>query len=148
MAFEVNRRRPADEINEGLPELMGKTAIDVSRANPDRLFAMVEADPGGGLFRSDDAGASWELVSDDWTIRAGKKVVDIEVFADPIDQETVHVLNAPMMKSTWRANLLERSVLHGDTHDLWINPDDNKVMINANDEAHVSFNAGDHVHTE
>ena len=132
-----------DEINEGLPELMGKTAIDVSRANPDRLFAMVEADPGGGLFRSDDAGASWELVSDDWTIRA-RAWYYIEVFADPIDQETVYVLNAPMMKSIDGGRTFSSvPVLHGDTHDLWINPDDNKVMINANDGgAHVSFNAG------
>lgn len=132
-----------NEINHGLPELMGKTAIDVSRANPDRLFAMVEADPGGGLFRSDNAGQSWELVSDDWTIRA-RAWYYIEVFADPVDEETVYVLNAPMMKSIDGGRTFSNvPVLHGDTHDLWINPDDNKVMINANDGgAHVSFNAG------
>ncbi|NIU18290.1 MAG: hypothetical protein GWN79_03970, partial [Actinobacteria bacterium] len=56
----------------------------MSRANPDRVFAMVEADPGGGLFRSDDAGASWTLVSDDWTIRA-RAWYYIEVYADPVD---------------------------------------------------------------
>lgn len=131
------------EINDGLPELMGKTSIDVSRANPDRLFAMIEADPGGGLFRSDDAGASWQLVSDDWTIRA-RAWYYIEVYADPLDEETVYVLNAPMMKSIDGGRTFENvPVLHGDTHDLWINPDDNEVMINANDGgAHVSFNAG------
>lgn len=131
------------EINTGLPELMGKTAIDVSRANPDRLFAMVEADPGGGLFRSDDAGRSWRLVSEDWTIRA-RAWYYIEVFADPMDEETVYVLNAPMMKSIDGGRTFTSvRVLHGDTHDLWINPDDNDVMINANDGgAHVSFNGG------
>ena len=131
------------EINTGLPELMGKTSIDVSRADPDRLFAMVEADPGGGLFRSDDAGASWQLMSDDWTIRA-RAWYYIEVYADPLDEETVYVLNAPMMKSIDGGRTFTNvRVLHGDTHDLWINPDDNEVMINANDGgAHVSFNAG------
>ena len=131
------------EINDGLPELMGKTSIDVSRANPDRLFAMVEADPGGGLFRSDDAGRSWQLMSDDWTIRA-RAWYYIEVYADPVDENTVYVLNAPMMKSIDGGRTFSNvPVLHGDTHDLWINPDDNEVMINANDGgAHVSFNAG------
>jgi photosystem II stability/assembly factor-like uncharacterized protein len=132
------------EINEGLPELMGKTSIDVSRANPDRLFAMIEADPGGGLFRSDDGGASWSLVSDNWTIRA-RAWYYIEVFADPLDEETVYVLNAPMMKSIDGGRTFANvPVPHGDTHDLWISPDDSDVMINANDGgANVSFNGGD-----
>jgi photosystem II stability/assembly factor-like uncharacterized protein len=133
-----------EQINAGLPETMGKTSIDVSRANPDRVFAMIEADPGGGLFRSDDGGQSWQLVSDNWTIRA-RAWYYIEVFADPMDEETVYVLNAPMMKSIDGGRTFSNvRVLHGDTHDLWINPDDNEVMINANDGgAHVSFNAGD-----
>ncbi|MCH7991489.1 MAG: glycosyl hydrolase [Gemmatimonadetes bacterium] len=132
------------EINSGLPDSMGKTSIDVSRANPDRVFAMVEADPGGGLFRSDDAGATWSLVSEDWTIRA-RAWYYIEVFADPVDEETVYVLNAPMMKSIDGGRTFNRvPVPHGDTHDLWINPNDNEVMINANDGgANVSFNAGE-----
>lgn len=132
------------QINEGLPELMGKTAIDVSRANPDRVFAMIEADPGGGLFRSDDGGSSWQLMSENWTIRA-RAWYYIEVYADPVDDETVYVLNAPMMKSIDGGRTFSNvSVPHGDTHDLWINPQDNEVMINANDGgANVSFNAGD-----
>jgi len=132
------------QVNEGLPDVMGKTSIDVSRANPDRVFAMIEADPGGGLFRSDDAGESWSLVSDSWTIRA-RAWYYIEVFADPLDEETVYVLNAPMMKSIDGGRTFTNvRVLHGDTHDLWISPEDNDVMINSNDGgAHVSFNAGD-----
>jgi photosystem II stability/assembly factor-like uncharacterized protein len=132
------------QINQGLPELMGKTAIDVSRANPDRLWAMIEADPGGGLFRSEDAGRSWTLVSDLWTIRA-RAWYYINVFADPVDQETVYVLNAPMMKSVDGGRTFSNvSVPHGDNHDLWINPHDNEVMINANDGgANVSFNGGE-----
>ena len=131
------------EINSGFPDLMGKTSIDVSRANPDRLFAMVEADPGGGLFRSDDAGESWSLMTDNWTIRA-RAWYYIEVFADPLDEETVYVLNAPMMKSIDGGRTFTNvSVPHGDTHDLWISPNDNRVMVGANDGgANVSFNGG------
>lgn len=131
------------EINNGLPEMMGKTAIDVSRANPDRLLALVEADPGGGLFRSDDAGASWQLVSDSWTLRA-RAWYYINVYADPVDQETVYVLNAPMMRSIDGGRTFTNvPVPHGDNHDMWISPHDNEVMINSNDGgANVSFNAG------
>jgi hypothetical protein len=51
-------------LTEGLPKLMGKLGISVSPANPDRVFAIVEAEPRGGLYRSDDAGKTWRLQSE------------------------------------------------------------------------------------
>ena len=131
-------------LENGLPDLIGKTSIDVSRANPDRVFAIVEADPGGGVFRSDDRGESWQLVSDNWSARA-RAWYYMEIFADPLDEETVYVLNAPMMRSIdGGRNFTVVGVPHGDTHDLWINPHDSETMINANDGgANVSFNGGD-----
>ena len=60
-----NIKRGNSFSDDGLPELLGKTAVDVSPANPERVWAMVEADPGGGLYRSDDSGGSWRLVSED-----------------------------------------------------------------------------------
>ncbi len=131
-------------INDGLPDLLGKTAVDVSPANPKRLWAMVEADPDGGLYRSDDSGASWRLVSEDWALRARPWYYN-EVFADPLDENTVYVLSAPMMKSVDGGRTFTRvGTPHGDNHDLWINPENNRVMINANDGgANVSFNGGE-----
>ncbi|NNK63660.1 MAG: glycosyl hydrolase [Gemmatimonadetes bacterium] len=130
-------------IDDDLPDMMGKTAIDVSRADPDRLYAIVEADPGGGVFRSDDAGESWTLTTDNWTLRA-RAWYYIEIYADPVDRETVYVLNAPMMRSVDGGRTFSRiQVPHGDQHDLWISPLDSDVMINANDGgANVSFNGG------
>jgi photosystem II stability/assembly factor-like uncharacterized protein len=130
-------------MDEGLPELLGKMAVDVSPADPRRLWAMVEADPGGGLYRSDDGGESWSLVSEDWALRARPWYYN-EVFADPLDENTVYVLSAPMMKSVDGGRTFTRvPTPHGDNHDLWINPKDNQVMINANDGgANVSFNGG------
>lgn len=43
-------------LTQGLPALMGKIGVAVSPANPDRVYAIVEAEPNGGLYRSDDAG--------------------------------------------------------------------------------------------
>lgn len=133
------------EIRNGLPEVMGKTSVDVSRADPDRLFAIVEAaDDQGGLYRSDDAGASWEHLSSERIIQT-RSWYYMEVYADPTDRETVYVMNAPFLKSIDGGRTFTTvQVPHGDNHDLWINPADNRVMINANDGgANVSFNGGE-----
>ncbi|MBW7934546.1 MAG: glycosyl hydrolase, partial [Gemmatimonadaceae bacterium] len=55
-------------LTDGLPKLMGKIGVDVSPANPDRVLAIVEAEK-GGLYRSDDAGKSWRLLSEDRLIQ-------------------------------------------------------------------------------
>src|SRR6266571_3774692 len=52
------------KITAGLPkELIGKANIAVSAAKPERVYALIEAKPGGGLYRSDDAGRTWALVN-------------------------------------------------------------------------------------
>ena len=52
------------KITGGLPtELIGKANLAVTAANPNRVYALVEAKPGGGLYRSEDAGQSWKLIS-------------------------------------------------------------------------------------
>jgi photosystem II stability/assembly factor-like uncharacterized protein len=130
------------KLTEGLPELMGKVSVDVS-ANPDRVYAMVEADPGGGLFRSDDGGKSWKLMNESWRLRA-RAWYYIEVYADPRNEDVVWVLNAPMMKSIDGGKTFTRvRAPHGDHHDLWINPRNTEIMINANDGgANVTVNGG------
>ncbi|MGI9627018.1 MAG: VPS10 domain-containing protein, partial [Longimicrobiales bacterium] len=134
-----------EPINEGLPDLVGKIAVDVSRANPDRLYANVEAMPGeGGVFRSDDAGATWQLMTSERIVQT-RSWYYMEIYADPQDEETVYVMNAPFLKSVDGGRTFTTvAVPHGDQHDLWINPADNRNMINANDGgANVSFNSGD-----
>ena len=132
------------KINEGLPALMGKIGIDVSAANPDRLFAIVEADPKGGLYRSDNAGKSWTLLNDsDWALKT-RSWYYMKVFADPQNSDVVWVLNADVSKSIDGGKTFTKVVTpHGDNHDLWINPRDADNMIEANDGgANVTFDGG------
>lgn len=133
-----------EKLTEGLPDLMGKIGVSVSRANNNRVFAIIEAEGNeGGLYRSDDGGKLWKLVNKDRIIRA-RAWYYMDVKADPQDEETVYIINAPLMKSTnGGESLTEIDVPHGDVHDLWINPNDNSNLIDANDGgANVSYNSG------
>jgi photosystem II stability/assembly factor-like uncharacterized protein len=132
------------KINNGLPKEVGKIGISVSRANPSRVFAIVEAEKSkAGVYRSDDGGKTWSHLSNNQDLTA-RSWYYMEVFADPMNENTVYVLNAPMMKSIDGGKTWTRvRVGHGDTHDLWINPSDPKNMILGDDGgAEISFNGG------
>jgi photosystem II stability/assembly factor-like uncharacterized protein len=134
------------KIQNGLPNELGKMGISVSKANSDKVYALVESDTEkeqGGLFVSEDAGENWNRVSKDHRL-ISRAWYYIEVFADPVEENTVYVLGAAGLKSadggkTW-TNL---SGTHGDYHQLWINKSDNQNMLIANDGgAAVTFNGG------
>jgi photosystem II stability/assembly factor-like uncharacterized protein len=137
------RRGPRGGSDAGkLPELMGKVGVAAS-ARPGRVWALVEAED-GGLFRSDDGGETWTLVNGDRVLRA-RAWYYIHVEADPVDPDTVYVMNAPFMKSEDGGRTFRTiDTPHGDNHDLWIAPEDNRRMINGNDGgANVTFNGGE-----
>jgi len=132
------------KINEGLPKVMGKTGVCVSPANPERVYAIVEAEKSvAGLYRSDNAGKSWQLMSNNQLITA-RSWYYMEVFADPVQEDVVYVLNAPMTKSVDGGKTFAPvRVGHGDTHDLWINPANNQNMILGDDGGgEITFNGG------
>jgi photosystem II stability/assembly factor-like uncharacterized protein len=132
------------KLEEGLPKLFGKSGISVSRANSEIVYSNIEApDDQGGVYRSDDGGKKWKQVNKD-RITVARSWYYMEVFADPLDENTVYVLNAPVLKSIDRGKTFETvSVPHGDNHHLWINPKNNKIMINSNDGgANISLDGG------
>lgn len=132
------------KMSEGLPEVMGKAGISVSGANSERVFAVIEAEgEKGGVYRSDDSGKTWKQTSKD-RVNIARSWYYMEIFADPQNENTVYVLNAPMMKSIDGGKTFSNiSVPHGDNHHLWINPKDNQNLINSNDGgANISFNGG------
>ena len=129
-------------LAEGLPKLMGKIGVAVSPAHPDRVFAIIEAEK-GGLFRSDDAGKTWRLLSEDRLIQT-RSWYYMHITADPLNADVVYVMNAPVLKSIdGGARFTTLPATHGDNHHLWINPKDSRYMINANDGGvAISMDAG------
>ncbi|RMG88640.1 MAG: glycosyl hydrolase, partial [Bacteroidetes bacterium] len=129
-------------LKKGLPEAMGKVAVDVSPANPNRVYANIEAEK-GGVYRSDDGGKSWKRVNSD-RVTVARAWYYIEIFAHPTDENIVYVLNAPVLRSIDGGKTFESVPNpHSDQHDLWINPDRPDNMILANDGgACITFNAG------
>ncbi|MFN7329662.1 MAG: WD40/YVTN/BNR-like repeat-containing protein, partial [Bacteroidota bacterium] len=133
-----------NKIMEGLPKEMGKIGVSVSRANPNRVYAIIEAEKSkAGLYRSDDGGKKWTQLSSDNNITA-RSWYYMEVFADPINEDIVYVLNAPMTRSIDGGKTFQVvTVGHGDTHDLWINPKKNTNIALADDGGgEITFNSG------
>ncbi|MBO0883205.1 MAG: hypothetical protein J2P17_23290, partial [Mycobacterium sp.] len=79
-------------LSAGAP--IGKVGVSVSGANPNRVYALVEANA-GGLFRSDDAGATWKLVNNSNDIRQ-RAFYYTRVVADPVDPDRVYVPNVSL----------------------------------------------------
>ncbi len=129
-------------LDKGLPSSMGKIGVAVSPLQPQRVWALVEAED-GGLFRSDDGGETFVHVNRDRILRA-RAWYYTKVIADPRDADTVYVLNAPLLRSIDGGKTFEKvPAPHGDHHDLWISDDPPWRMINGNDGgANVSWNDG------
>jgi photosystem II stability/assembly factor-like uncharacterized protein len=131
-----------NKLNNGLPEIMGKTAIKVAPANPDRLYAVIEAES-GGVYRSDDAGATWKMASQNRATIA-RAWYFTELVVDPLNQDVIFVLNDPLLKSTDGGQTFTNiPTPHADQHALWINPTNPQQMILGDDGgATITFNGG------
>ncbi len=131
--------------NPGMPEgPIGKIGVAVSPADPNRVWAMVEANE-GGVFRSDDGGATWALTNNERKIRQ-RNFYYTRIYADPEDPDVVYGLNTGLYKSTDGGETFDIQIQtpHGDQHDLWIDPTNPLRLANANDGGgNVSINGGE-----
>jgi photosystem II stability/assembly factor-like uncharacterized protein len=119
--------------NEGLPQgVVGKIGIAIG-ADSNRIYALIENE-NGGLFASDDAGASWKLVNAGRNIRQ-RAFYYTHVFADPNNKDIVYMQNTGLFRSTDGGKTVTSigQGTHGDHHDLWIDPDDSEHVIDGND---------------
>jgi len=129
----------------GLPKgTVGKIGVTVSPVDAKRIWAVVEADD-GGVYRSDDAGATWKMVNNERKLRQ-RAFYYSRLVADPKDRDGVYGLNVGFYKSTDGGVTFDKTIKppHGDNHDLWIASDDPNRLAESNDGGGtVSVNGGD-----
>jgi photosystem II stability/assembly factor-like uncharacterized protein len=133
-----------NKLAGGLPhELFGRANVAISNAAPNRIYALIEAKPGSGLYRSEDAGANWTLVNGAGNLTT-RPFYYTTLGVDPTNAEVVWVGDEGWYKSTDGGKSFRSSpVPHGDNHDVWINPKNSQIMIQANDGgANVSLDGG------
>jgi photosystem II stability/assembly factor-like uncharacterized protein len=129
--------------HQGLPKgVWGNVNIAVSASDPDKVFAMIE-NAAGGLYLSRDRGETWAKLNGDNDIKQRAWYFN-RVYVDPKNDNIVYCLNVEVERSLDGGKTF--SVLpsaHGDNHDLWIDPQDGKRLILADDGgAEISFDGG------
>ncbi|WP_077922585.1 glycosyl hydrolase [Spirosoma sp. 209] len=122
--------------NTGLPTgtNRGRIGLALSPSKPNRIWAIIEAEnEQTGVYRTDDAGATWQLVSQ-FADLFQRPWYYHHLTADPKNSETIWVLNINMWKSTDGGKSYKRvDTPHGDNHQLWIDPTDTNRMVQVND---------------
>ncbi|MBX3115093.1 MAG: hypothetical protein KF836_11050 [Fimbriimonadaceae bacterium] len=136
--WEDVSRRP------GLPKgLLGKIGISYSPVDNTRMYSVIESTEGNAIYSSDDTGKTWTKTSDNANLLQRPWYYNY-IYADPVDKDTVYVLNVSYGKSTNGGKTFSMgSAGHSDHHDMWIDPSDNTRLVMANDGgAAVSVNGG------
>lgn len=122
---------------EGLPDgNYGRIGLTISRSNPNRVYALIEATK-NGLYRSDDGGYKWELVNSDpqWVTNRPFYFQDIAV--DPENENRLWLVYQMIAASedggkTFRV-VIPYNGIHPDHHAFWIHPKNGNFIIDGND---------------
>ena len=132
-------------ITTGLPgELIGKGNLAVTAANPSRVYALIEAKPGGGMYRSDDAGQTWTATNTTQTGLVQRPFYYTTIGADQRNADVIYAGAESFYKSVDAGRTFTTMrTPHSDNHDIWVNPADGNIMVQANDGgANVSTDGG------
>jgi photosystem II stability/assembly factor-like uncharacterized protein len=136
------------QLTKGLPTIeqgLGRIGIAVASSDPKRLYANVDATQLGGVYRSDDAGESWQRVNDE--VRVWGRGSDFaEVKVDPRDPDIVYSANTSTYRSTDGGHTYHawKGAPGGDDyHTVWINPENPEIVLLASDQgATLTVNGG------
>lgn len=141
----INGGKDWVKLENGLPKgLIGKIDLAVSPVNSSIVYAVIEA-PGkeGGLYKSEDQGKSFTHISNNKGL-VNRPFYYTNIELDPTNPDIVYSNANPLLKSTDGGKTWKRmSVPHGDNHDIWLNPKNPSLLIQANDGgANISHNGG------
>ncbi len=127
---------------DGLPEGdLGRMAFSIAASDPDRVYALVEAEK-SALLRSDDGGQSWSKVNEAHNV-ADRPFYYTEIIADPRNPDRVYNMATRLRVSIDGGKTFEYNraidccapgnTVHIDNHAFWINPSDPEHLIIGND---------------
>ena len=124
--------------------VLGIIGVTVSPVNPQKIWAIVENETSGGVYRSDDGGLSWSYINSSRSLRQRAWYYS-KIYADTQDEDIVYVMNVSYHKSKDGGKTFEsHDAPHGDHHDLWIAPENNQRMIIGDDGgAQISYDGGE-----
>ncbi|MFP2997816.1 glycosyl hydrolase [Spongiivirga sp. MCCC 1A20706] len=131
--------------NEGFAEgINGIIGVTVSPVNSERVWAIVENEKKGGVYRSDDGGKTWSNINSSRALRQ-RAWYYTRIYADTKDEGVVYVVNVSYHKSTDGGKTFTGArAPHGDHHDLWIAPENPKRMIIGDDGgAQITYDGGE-----
>src|SRR5580700_342288 len=136
-------------LSKGLPtneQGLGRIGIGIAPNDPNRIYALVDAQPDlGGLFRSDDAGESWQRVNNEERIW-GRGFDFAWVRVAPDNHDTIYICNTSTYRSTDAGvnfTAIKGAPGGDDYHTVWINPENPQIILLASDQgATISVNGG------
>jgi photosystem II stability/assembly factor-like uncharacterized protein len=140
------------QITKGLPsdaDKLGRIGFAVSASDPDRMYALVDArvdaQKRGGLYRSDDAGESWQFVNgEDRVVGRGSDFACVRV--DPRNKDVIYVANTSTYRSTDAGKsftAIKGAPGGDDYHTIWINPENPDIIALGVDQgATITVNGG------
>ena len=130
--------------NNGFPQgILGRMGLAVSKANSNIIYSLTDTESEDGIYRSDDGGDNWKLVSDDPNLTVRPFYFN-HLYASPVDADELWVLTNKLWQSvdggvTWK----QRSGTKDDFHDMLIDEKNPRRMIVTHDGGTmVSMNAG------
>jgi len=127
---------------------MARPGVSVAQSNPRVVYLVTEYPTAGTLFRSNDYGETWTMVSDDRNLNF-RPFYYSDVIADPNDENTVFTLSGGQSKSTdgGRTFIRTGNSVHGDHQALWIDPEDSDRVLSGSDGGYqVSYDGGINYH--
>ena len=132
-------------ITNGMPSGdLGRIGLDISKSNPNVVYAVIEASPpGSGVYRSDDFGTTWTRQS----ATNQRPNYFSQVRVDPKNPNRVWLLAVAVYLSTdggktFRSDSIAANA-HPDHHALWIDPaQPDHLMLGNDGGVYLSYDGG------